>query len=787
MRIADDKAVSQQDINDAADQLNAAYDALADHPYISVDAIDISYRSIARPLTIFGKEQEIEHGTVSDNNAVSINISKSNGYENSNKYSDLVLTSAIAPGNAMYKSISWSVDASSKMNSKVDNQTITLTPDDSNNGAWATVTATVTDHYGRTFTRTITAVMSDNTATGFDITLDEATVYATDTNQTIPYTFSGSPEFTDIIWSSSDENVVKVDSNGVATPVEKGTATITGKTLDGGYTDSIKVNVITDFRALESKKIEYENIVQAAKGNFVYTPDSLDVLEQAVNEAQAMIDNGSATQAEANQMIETLDNAYNSLVEYVATRGVSIAFEEDSDVTEVNEGYIRHSNTISINGTSVTLIPKEEPEGSVYTSIAWESSNPNIAIDDNGVLTNHSSSAGVTKVTCTVKNVFDEEYTSSVYVSFVRSNFAVTGISFSDEMVYGAPAQTAALSPTITPSLASIKDCTYSSSNENVATVDDKGVVTFISQGEAEITVTALDGGYTATIKAYTTWDTSALKAAIESAKSITYTDYAYEYGTAFRDAYERAVTVYENVLASQQEIDDACLALTEAATALEGHEFIAPAVTVSQNGEALENGAYVQVDENNQTAIDIALNDGAMGRISEITTSNENGVTAQVNGNQVAITKTAENGEITVAVKTVDDYGRESTSTFSFKVIEKIITATSIALTADGELITTDAIVYSCGGKYSNFQGVTIGYVPTPENANSITDVSYKITKKNTTLNYVEINQNGAVSITSAGKINPSKEFVVTIECTVTNFDGSTLTKSVELTITKA
>lgn len=59
-----------------------------------------------------------------------------------------------------------------------------------------------------------------------------------------------------------------------------------------------------------------------------------------------------------------------------------------------------------------------------------------------------------------------------------------------------------------------IKDCTYVSDNKDIATVDENGVVTFITQGCATITVTAKDGGYTATIKAYTTWDTAALKAA---------------------------------------------------------------------------------------------------------------------------------------------------------------------------------------------------------------------------------------------------------------------------------
>ena len=47
-----------------------------------------------------------------------------------------------------------------------------------------------------------------------------------------------------ILWSSSDESIATVNSLGVVTGVGAGTCTITGKTLDGGYTAKCEVTVV---------------------------------------------------------------------------------------------------------------------------------------------------------------------------------------------------------------------------------------------------------------------------------------------------------------------------------------------------------------------------------------------------------------------------------------------------------------------------------------------------------------------------------------------------------------
>ena len=58
---------------------------------------------------------------------------------------------------------------------------------------------------------------------------------------------------------------------------------------------------------------------------------------------------------------------------------------------------------------------------------------------------------------------------------------------------------TTTLTPSISPSNASDKAVTWTSSNPSVATISNKGLVTAVAEGEATITVTTHDGGYSAT------------------------------------------------------------------------------------------------------------------------------------------------------------------------------------------------------------------------------------------------------------------------------------------------
>lgn len=87
-------------------------------------------------------------------------------------------------------------------------------------------------------------------------------------------------------------------------------------------------------------------------------------------------------------------------------------------------------------------------------------------------------------------------YGAEIEVTYTASDIHVTGVSLDKSTDSIEVGETTTLTETITPSNATDKAVTWSSSNTAVATVSN-GVVTGVSQGTARITVITHDGGYT--------------------------------------------------------------------------------------------------------------------------------------------------------------------------------------------------------------------------------------------------------------------------------------------------
>lgn len=776
-----DLSLSQAEIDDATAQLNQAGEEMMAHPYVLVDSISLTYTTYKRNLV--NSSTQVSSGTVGSNDAVSVNLSS--GYSNYNNYNDIVITAAPQPANAMYKSISISVDESSDIDKpSITENTVKISPSKQSSPGYAKITVKTIDHYDRETSRTIYVVMADKTVTGLTVSPTSYSMMATDVPKSINATISGSPDIATILWSSSDDSVVTVDSNGVMTPHEKGTATITAKTVDGGYTATVRVTVYTDFNALATKVDEYTTLINNSTGHYVYTEESLSALSEAVSDAKVMVDEGKVSQKEADAMLARVENAYNSLERYIAVNGLEIGYEEAANISEPNPGYIRYKAT-TINGKQIQLVANLQPSADAkYKSITWESSNENVEVDSFGLVTNKSATAKYAVITCTVEDEFSNSYSASVTVSFAR--YVVTAVTFESDMIYGAPQETKQLSPNLNVdsnmiTTSYVKDCKYSSSNPEVATVDDEGNVTFITQGTAVITVTSCDGGFVGTINAYTTWDTTALQEAIALAKDIDYTDYAYEQGMAFKAAYEKAEDVYADIYASQQDIDSACAELTTAVTNLEGNEFIDAVPSITVNEKEIEDGvAYELV--NGKVVVNASYNADAMIQSAELTYSNASGLNVAENGSQLTITKTGEeDGTVTITYTIVDVYDRVSEYTYSIKIVDEIINIDSINLTINGAEITEDS--YSTTGyklNYTDFNGLSFGYTANPSNATDPVSVEWT----SSAANFVTVSDKGFVSLTAAGKVRRTNTARIT--CTVTNADGSTVSKSVNVTIAR-
>lgn len=782
--VMNDNTKTQDEINQAAQALVEAGAALEGHQIIKAQSIDVSYVGYSRNTAI-GSYNQRTSGTIGDNDALSIDLSK-NGYANTlHENNKLELSAAVVPAGADSNGISWTVDDSKNIKATQTDGKLVLSPSSASANGWAKVTVTNTDHYSRTLSRSFTVVMSGSVISGVSLDQTQLNLLVTQKPVQLKATLAGSSNktFNDVTWTSSNPAVATVE-NGLVTPVDVGDCTITVKTLDGGYTATCAVTVRADYSVLEAKYAEYQILVNQAKGQYIYTEDSLAVLETACAQAKTMIDSGLSTQAEIDAQVELLESAHNGLVKYIIAEGVSLTAdtEAQANVTIPNPGHIRYlHNDLSLKNKTVQLSAVTAPAGGLYKSITWSSSNDKVTVSDTGLVTNTDSGNQWAEITCTITTVKGDSFTATTTVCFTR--YAVTGVSMDTDMVHGSPQDTVTITPTVTSSATiaslALRDCTFTSDHPEIATVDNSGKITFVSQGKATITATTVDGGYTATVIAYTTYDFSALQQAIADAGAVDYKDYAYDYGMAFKTAYDKAVAVNADYESSQDVIDAATSALKQAQNALAGHEFVGPGeIGFTSGGAAVTEGKALVVDDNQQVTLSAAYADGAMVQDPSWTTAAENNVTAatDASGNLVLTKTNADaSGSVKVTYTLKDAYDRTYTKTITVKLVNQKINIDSFKFTYGGNEV--DSVSYSCGGVYTN-KSIQLGVSTYPADADAYVSALWTSNNKN-----LVVDQTGKVS--ASGTMLGTK-YTATITCTLTLEDGSTVTNSIQVTFNR-
>lgn len=782
--VMNDNTKTQDEINQAAQALIEAGAALEGHQVIKAQSVDVSYVGYSRNTAI-GSYNQRTSGTIGDNDALSIDLSK-NGYANTlHENNKLELSAAVVPAGADSNGISWTVDDSKNIKATETDGKLVLSPSSATANGWAKVTVTTTDHYSRTLSRSFTVVMSGSVISGVSLDQTQLNLLVTQKPVQLNATLAGSSNrtFNDVTWISSNPAVATVE-NGLVTPVDVGDCTITVKTLDGGYTATCAVTVRADYSVLEAKYAEYQILVNQAKGQYIYTEDSLAVLETACGQAKTMIDSGLSTQAEIDAQVELLESAHNGLVKYIIAEGVSLTAdtEAQANVTIPNPGHIRYlHNELSLKNKIVQLSAVTAPAGGLYQSITWSSSNDKVTVSDTGLVTNTDSGNQWAEITCTITTVKGDSFTATTTVCFTR--YAVTGVSMDTDMVHGSPQDTVTITPTVTSTATiaslALRDCTFTSDHPEIATVDNSGKITFVSQGKATITATTVDGGYTATVIAYTTYDFSALQQAIADAGAVDYKDYAYDYGMAFKTAYDKAVAVNADYESSQDVIDAATSALKQAQNALVGHEFVGPGeIGFTSGGAAVTEGKALVVDDNQQVTLSAAYADGAMVQDPSWTTAAENNVTAATDaaGNLVLTKTNADaSGSVKVTYTLKDAYDRTYTKTITVKLVNQKINIDSFKFTYDGNEV--ESVSYGCSGVYTN-KSIQLGVSTYPTDADAYVSALWTSNNKN-----LVVDQTGKVS--ASGAMFGTK-YTATITCTLTLEDGSTVTNSIQVTFNR-
>lgn len=294
-----------------------------------------------------------------------------------------------------------------------------------------------------------------------------------------------------VTWTSSNNNVITVSDKGVLTAKGAGTATITVKSNDRlGKTASITIKVYQDVVYAEKVTISGSQSVNVGESM------KLTATVTAKNNAEPTVKGVTWTTSDAS--VATVDENGNitGLKQGTVTITATSKDEKAKATYTVNVKNIVEQK-ISLNESKITMKKGTKytwldvtfkPENTTDKSLTWKSSNKKIVeVNNKGVL----KAKGIGKATITVTSANGK--TDKVNVSVTKYSIKVKKVSTISKQTM-MEGETMTLPLEFDPVNATNQKVKWKSSNEDVATVNAKGVVTAKKAGKATITVTTQDG-----------------------------------------------------------------------------------------------------------------------------------------------------------------------------------------------------------------------------------------------------------------------------------------------------
>ncbi|MFW6327598.1 MAG: glycosyl hydrolase family 8 [Bacteroidota bacterium] len=210
-------------------------------------------------------------------------------------------------------------------------------------------------------------------------------------------------------------------------------------------------------------------------------------------------------------VVSMVDEQYRPMLDNMYDALVNLNVSGDRHAQLAKAYYLMHLTGLmdfaigscqSVTGVSITNAPSQmdlndelrltvdfQPSNVCNRGLQWSSSNSDVAtVDQSGNI--HAIAEGTVTITVTSN---DGGYSDEVTINIIKT-IPPSSISIDQSSVSLSPAETIQLNATVLPEDVTYSGVTWTSSNENIATVDTTGLVTAISDGNANITATTEDG-----------------------------------------------------------------------------------------------------------------------------------------------------------------------------------------------------------------------------------------------------------------------------------------------------
>ena len=292
-----------------------------------------------------------------------------------------------------------------------------------------------------------------------------------------------------IVWSSENSDIASVTNDGVVTGHKAGTTKIIVTTNANGLKDECMLTVLQPATgiALDRQEISFSNIGETVQLTANVLPE--DASNKNVSWASsdtkvAIVSNGKVVcTGYGTAVISAVaeDGGYMATCIITANKNVILPSSITLDKSDA---------TINV-GESFTLNANVLPDNADNKIIVWNSDDADIAsVNNEGEVT--GLKAGTTKIIAMTQA---NDLKAECLITVLQP---VTGITLDRNDIYFVEiGESVQLIANVLPEDASNKNVVWTSSNVNVATVND-GVVVCMGYGSAVITASTEDGDYKA-------------------------------------------------------------------------------------------------------------------------------------------------------------------------------------------------------------------------------------------------------------------------------------------------
>ncbi|OPJ65071.1 Ig-like domain-containing protein [Clostridium oryzae] len=402
----------------------------------------------------------------------------------------LTLTASITPENASNKTVTWlSSDASIAKVDDAGNVTAVAK-------GLAYIIARSADGYHAGFCIVNISEKPIVKVTGVKLSSNQTTITVGDKTS---LTASVQPEnATDksVKWSSSDKKILKVNSKGEITGVSIGNAAVVAISKDGNFLDCCFVKVIEkiDSIILDKSSLSFKVGDAPVKLNAAVNPANVkikDVVWKSSNPIAAYVEpNGVVHPVSAGSTVITATSVEDSTK--VANCIVNVSDEHEKSVESVT----LDKSTASMNvGDKLSLTPTIKPADAINKNVTWSSSNDAIAkVDSSGNVT--AIAKGIAYII--VKTVDSERVAFCIINVNEAPIIKVNSVNLDSNNVTLREGETKTIKAEVVPEKSTVKDIVWSSGDERIAKVDNKGLITAVSTGITAIVARSVDGNHIA-------------------------------------------------------------------------------------------------------------------------------------------------------------------------------------------------------------------------------------------------------------------------------------------------